>query len=123
MYYVYGHYQYDTGDVFYIGKGKGTRLDSKDGRNAWWHTEATKEKMRIKKLKNTFGRGGKGKKSPQKGTKRGPFNDRWRANMREAAKNRPQVSLETRQRMSAAQLNRYNPINNISTSTGVLPWT
>ena len=36
MFYVYGHYQHDTGDVFYIGKGRGDRLNSSANRSTFW---------------------------------------------------------------------------------------
>lgn len=35
-YYVYAHRRNDSGEIFYIGKGKGGRATSKSGRNKWW---------------------------------------------------------------------------------------
>ena len=36
MFYVYGHYKYDTGEVFYIGKGQGDRRNSEVDRSLHW---------------------------------------------------------------------------------------
>jgi hypothetical protein len=35
-FYLYGHIRNDTGDLFYIGKGEGTRFKSQQGRNPYW---------------------------------------------------------------------------------------
>jgi hypothetical protein len=35
-YYIYLHKRKDTGEVFYVGKGKGNRYKSKVGRTAYW---------------------------------------------------------------------------------------
>ena len=35
-YYIYAHYRNDTGDIFYIGKGEGSRHKSRQGRNPYW---------------------------------------------------------------------------------------
>lgn len=35
IFYVYQHLRADTGEVFYVGKGKGKRLTSR-GRNEYW---------------------------------------------------------------------------------------
>jgi hypothetical protein len=37
MFYVYEHIRLDTNTVFYVGKGCGSRLRSKDKRNKHWH--------------------------------------------------------------------------------------
>lgn len=36
-YYVYLHLKGDTGEPFYVGKGKGKRIYSGQNRNQWWH--------------------------------------------------------------------------------------
>lgn len=36
-YYVYAHYRESDGKLFYIGKGKGRRAWSIQGRSEWWH--------------------------------------------------------------------------------------
>jgi len=36
-YYVYQHQKADTGDIFYVGKGKGSRCSTSKGRNRYWH--------------------------------------------------------------------------------------
>jgi len=35
-YYVYKHIRFKDGSIFYIGKGKGDRIFSPDGRNPYW---------------------------------------------------------------------------------------
>lgn len=42
IYYVYIHTRLDTGDVFYVGKGKGRRAWAKWNRNIWWVRIANK---------------------------------------------------------------------------------
>jgi len=37
MFYVYHHIRKDTNEVFYVGKGKGSRAHSKVSRNKHWH--------------------------------------------------------------------------------------
>lgn len=41
-YYVYVHTRNDTGEVFYVGKGKEYRHADADNRNTWWHRIANK---------------------------------------------------------------------------------
>jgi len=36
-FYVYIHYRNDTGLPFYVGKGKGNRINSRESRNPHWH--------------------------------------------------------------------------------------
>lgn len=42
MFYVYEHIRLDTNAVFYVGKGCGSRMRSKDKRNKHWHAIADK---------------------------------------------------------------------------------
>ena len=43
MFYTYAHYKTGTGEIFYIGKGKGKRYLSKTGRkNPHWHSIVNK---------------------------------------------------------------------------------
>lgn len=42
MFYVYEHIRLDTNAVFYVGKGCGGRVRSKDKRNKHWHAIAAK---------------------------------------------------------------------------------
>lgn len=37
-FYVYAHFEQDTGRLFYIGKGTGRRLRTSSGRNKHWHS-------------------------------------------------------------------------------------
>lgn len=41
-YYVYLHTRLDTGEVFYVGKGKGRRATTRWSRNVWWNRVAAK---------------------------------------------------------------------------------
>jgi hypothetical protein len=41
-FYVYEHIRRDTGAVFYIGKGHGSRHCSKQYRNQYWHNVVNK---------------------------------------------------------------------------------
>jgi hypothetical protein len=41
-FYVYGHINPQTGEVFYIGKGSGNRKDSKYKRSIWWNNYVNK---------------------------------------------------------------------------------
>lgn len=41
-YYVYAHVKRNTNEVFYIGKGCRNRINSKSGRNKWWHNTVNK---------------------------------------------------------------------------------
>jgi hypothetical protein len=36
-FYIYQHRKADTNKIFYVGKGKGTRLNQSKGRNQYWH--------------------------------------------------------------------------------------
>jgi len=36
-FYIYQHSKADTNEIFYVGKGKGTRLNHTKGRNDYWH--------------------------------------------------------------------------------------
>lgn len=42
MYYVYEHLRNDTNEVFYVGKGKDYRANSKKNRNAYWKNVVNK---------------------------------------------------------------------------------
>ena len=42
QYYIYQHRAVDTGNIFYVGKGKGTRLNQSKGRNQYWHRVVAK---------------------------------------------------------------------------------
>ena len=42
MFYVYEHIRLDTNIVFYVGKGCGGRVRSKDKRNKHWHSIVNK---------------------------------------------------------------------------------
>ena len=37
QHYIYQHRKSDTNEIFYVGKGKGTRLNHVKGRNQYWH--------------------------------------------------------------------------------------
>lgn len=48
IFYVYGHYRADTGEIFYIGKGTGDRAHSKQGRgNTIWQRISKKHGYRV----------------------------------------------------------------------------
>lgn len=50
-FYVYEHIRNDTGEVFYVGKGKGDRCSNKQGRNIYWHRVVKKSNgFCVKKL-------------------------------------------------------------------------
>jgi group I intron endonuclease len=36
-FYIYQHRKADTNEIFYVGKGKGTRINHTKGRNNYWH--------------------------------------------------------------------------------------
>jgi hypothetical protein len=42
MYYTYGHYKADSKELFYIGKGKGSRAHEKDSRSDYWRNIVNK---------------------------------------------------------------------------------
>lgn len=42
LFYTYQHTRNDTGAIFYIGKGHGSRLTSRKSRNAHWHNIVAK---------------------------------------------------------------------------------
>ena len=46
-YYVYVHTRNDTGEVFYVGKGKGRRAWWKDGRNKHWNAVVDKHGYEV----------------------------------------------------------------------------
>jgi len=46
-FYTYLHRRADDGKVFYVGKGKGKRADSRDGRNPWWRAVAEKHGVDV----------------------------------------------------------------------------
>jgi len=49
IYYIYQHRRNDTGEVFYVGKGKNRRCFQKTNRNKHWHhiTEKTEYQVEI----------------------------------------------------------------------------
>lgn len=49
-YYIYCHYEADTGLPFYVGKGRKGRMSTSDGRNKYWHRVAKKHGWKCKKL-------------------------------------------------------------------------
>lgn len=51
-FYVYAHKTATNGDVFYIGKGSGSRAKSKSGRNRWWRNIVKKHGYNIEILKD-----------------------------------------------------------------------
>ena len=50
MFYVYGHYKYDTGEVFYIGKGVGKRAYVKERNNPFWKSVSKKHGYTVQIL-------------------------------------------------------------------------
>ena len=54
MYYIYQHSKADTNEVFYIGKGKGNRLNTKRGRNQYWHNVVDKHGFTAKIIANNL---------------------------------------------------------------------
>lgn len=50
IFYVYGHYRADTGEIFYIGKGTGRRAWIFSKRNAYWKNIANKHGVEVKIL-------------------------------------------------------------------------
>jgi hypothetical protein len=51
-YYTYMHTRNDTGEVFYIGKGKGNRAWSKTRHNPHWHAIVNKHGYNVEILAN-----------------------------------------------------------------------
>jgi len=41
-FYIYQHRKADTNEIFYVGKGKGSRLNQTHGRNQYWHRVVAK---------------------------------------------------------------------------------
>ena len=41
-FYIYQHRKPDTNEIFYVGKGKNTRLNQSKGRNEYWHRVVAK---------------------------------------------------------------------------------
>ena len=41
-FYIYQHLKSDTNEIFYVGKGKGLRLNQTKGRNDYWHRVVAK---------------------------------------------------------------------------------
>lgn len=50
MAYVYGHYKADTGELFYIGKGNGERINQSTNRNIHWKRTVEKHGFTTKIL-------------------------------------------------------------------------
>lgn len=50
MFYVYEHIRLDTNQVFYVGKGKDTRLQSSSDRNRHWHHIVNKAGFKAVKI-------------------------------------------------------------------------
>lgn len=53
-YYVYIHYTKDTNEPFYVGKGKGKRAFSKDGRNRYWKYKVSKHGYYVEIIKKNL---------------------------------------------------------------------
>jgi len=51
-FYVYSHKKADTGVIFYIGKGKGNRLNFKHGRSAYWNRIVAKHGFKAEIIIN-----------------------------------------------------------------------
>ena len=54
MAYVYGHYKADTGELFYIGKGTGSRAWCKDSRNPYWKNIVKKHGLEVRILEDNL---------------------------------------------------------------------
>jgi hypothetical protein len=54
IYYVYEHVRNDTGEVFYVGKGKGSRCHAVTGRNQHWHRVVAKHGFVALKVAETL---------------------------------------------------------------------
>jgi hypothetical protein len=50
IYYIYQHRRKDTGQIFYVGKGKGKRCFQKSNRNKHWHNITTKTEYEVEIL-------------------------------------------------------------------------
>jgi hypothetical protein len=50
MFYVYEHIRLDTNQVFYVGKGKKTRMQSSSDRNKYWHNVVNKAGFKAVKI-------------------------------------------------------------------------
>jgi group I intron endonuclease len=49
-FYIYQHRKADTNEIFYVGKGKGTRLNQSKGRNQYWHRVVAKHGFVAEKI-------------------------------------------------------------------------
>jgi len=49
-FYIYQHRKTDTNEIFYVGKGKGTRLNQSKGRNQYWHRVVAKHGFVAEKI-------------------------------------------------------------------------
>jgi alkylated DNA nucleotide flippase Atl1 len=50
MYYTYVHVTADTGNIFYVGKGTGRRMNRRDARNQHWWNVVNKHGYKVQKL-------------------------------------------------------------------------